>query len=447
MTLNERFSKSPAQHESRSEVERDRDRLVHSAAIRRLGGKSQIMTAPSGDYFRTRLTHSLECAQIGRAIATRVADAHADACVEDVGDFATAVEIGCLAHDVGHAPFGHNGEQALDKCMVDFEAGRFEGNAHTFRVLTLLEPKRWDDARERWLGLDLTRASLRATMKYTARETPEMVGSTAHPKFGVTMSPDDAEVYDWVWDVAPGVEAEVSVAAQIVDTADDIAYAVHDVEDGIWARMIPIDELVDDNEFVRAALWPGLRGQRLHGTEQKLFDNRANMDDAISRLVETIESEEWLRMSSARHVMPRIARAGLKTWGAQLIERFIDACVVGGSFQRLPVERAQELAVLKQLAWIYMIDRTDLAAMKHGQRRIVRELFEAYWERPQMLPDWHEHLALDIVARGENDKTLIDGTRNRARIVCDHIAGLTDRACAAEHARMFGSEIPYVLLD
>ena len=152
-------------------------------------------------------------------------------------------------------------------------------------------------------------------------------------------------------------------------------------------------------------------------------------------------------MSAVRSVVPRRARSGLKTWGAHLIERYVDGCVVDGAFRRLEPPLAREVEVLKQLAWVYMIDRTDLSAMKHGQRRVIHELFDAYWDRPSMLPDWHEHKGLDIDALGANDTVLIDGARNRARIICDHIAGLTDRACMAEHARMFGADVPYVLLD
>lgn len=451
MAFDDRYSGATApQGDDRSEVQRDRDRLIHAAALRRLGGKSQIMTAPSGDFFRTRLTHSLECAQVGKAIAERVRDAHWGECVDRPEDFATAVEVGCLAHDVGHAPFGHNGEIALDSCMVAREVGRFEGNAHTFRVLTLLEPKRFSDAHKRWVGLDLTRASLGASMKYTKRESRAAFGDVKPPKIGVFLDETDADIYNWLWGLPASStdEAQVATSAQIVDTADDIAYAVHDVEDGIWARMIPLDELHDGNEFVQETLWNGLEGTRGGGGNLLFADDEA-MNVAIKRLMATVGDEnDWLRQSAARHVMPRRARASLKTWGASLIERYVAACISeDGLFQRPSVEFAQEVAILKQLARAYMIDKTDLNAMKHGQRRMIGELFQAYWNDPELLPDAYEHIGLDIRHVGDNGKPLPEGARRRARIICDHIAGLTDRACLAEYGRMFGTDVPYMLLD
>jgi dGTPase len=344
MSFSERFSLAEPQDGPRSEVERDRDRLIHSAALRRLGGKSQIMTAPSGDYFRTRLTHSLECAQIGRAIATRVSAA-------------------------------------------------------------------------------------------TAR----------HPKFGVSLDPLDVETYDWLWGVAEPTEPAVTISAQIVDTADDIAYAVHDVEDGVWAGMIPLAQLVAKNEFVLRTLAEGVADSTVYGTGDLLFPDDESLAACIERLLTGIRGEEGLSAASAGYVMPRTAREGLKTWASRTIERFVDSCINEGSFRRPPLDEAQEIEVLKKLAWRYMIDRPDMTAMKHGQRQVVTQLFEAFWADPKMLPDWHEYRDLDLTPIGDNGQVLVDGARRRARIVCDHIASLTDRACLAEHARMFGGDAPYEL--
>jgi len=218
-----RFVDEPAKRPGRTEFARDRARIIHSSALRRLAAKTQVAQPWANDFPRTRLSHSLECAQVGRELGAAL------------GADPDLVESACLAHDLGHPPFGHNGETALAE--IARACGGFEGNAQSFRILTRLEPKTLNLEGES-AGLNLTRATLDSAIKY-----PWSANKNAQ-KYGVYQ--DDLKIFDWV--KIGLTHAQAPLEAQIMDWADDVAYSVHDFEDSVHSGQIKVDSLPNDLE-------------------------------------------------------------------------------------------------------------------------------------------------------------------------------------------------------
>jgi len=426
----ERFSESLVgrprgdEHPSRTEVAKGRDRIIHCGAFRRLQRKSQIVGVQASDFFRTRLTHTLECAQIGRAIALRAKESELEGVVEEPDHLPDLIEAACLAHDLGHPPFGHNGEIALSQLMYRHGRGLFEANAQSFRIVSNLEPK--VQAGGRWCGLDLTRATLNAIMKYPVTEDDAF--ARGEKKFCVYRDEEDLAVAEWLFECG---EWGRTTATDILDAADDIAYAAHDFEDGVWAGKIPLFRLIDESEDgARLALAANVKERA-----PELFDG-IEVDDVLHELLTAfaVRDQPWARIPFDRS---RDSRASLKNLSASLIGRFIDALSQDERFQKPPDEIAREIELLKGMASIWLIRDPAQETLRFGQRRLLGDLFEGYWASPTMLPQREAWSDAEQVGPTTEDRQLSDAEadtspaellvwRKKARLICDHIAGMTD---------------------
>ncbi len=394
----ERWVAEPQKRPGRTAYERDRARVLHSSALRRLAAKTQVVVPGESDFPRTRLTHSLECAQIGRELG------------KALGADPDLVEAACLAHDLGHPPFGHTGEAALDEVARD--AGGFEGNAQSLRILTRLEAKTFSP-QGRSVGLNLTRAALDAACKYP---WPRQAGSR---KYGVY--DDDLEVFGWLRHGAP--EGRRCLEAQVMDWSDDIAYSVHDLEDALEAGHLRVDVLRDPDE--RGELMT-LTAARVAGAES------AEVEQAMDRL---LALPFWPSSYDGSHR----SLAALKNTTSQLIGRFCQAAERATSEQFgqhplrrydadlvVPREARLEVEVLKAVADRYVMSRDDAARRYVDQRALVHELVQALLRGA---PSGLEPLLRDDFLAATDDP-------GRLRVVIDQVAQLTDTSAMALHARL-----------
>ncbi|MFF3684570.1 deoxyguanosinetriphosphate triphosphohydrolase [Streptomyces sp. NPDC002187] len=411
----ERWAAEPDKRPGRTAFQRDRARVLHSSALRRLAGKTQVVTPGTRSHAwdaspRTRLTHSLECAQVGRELGAALG------CDPDL------VEAACLAHDMGHPPFGHNGEQALNDFAKD--CGGFEGNAQSLRLLTRIEPKRFIHSESTGepvsVGLNLTRAVLDAATKYPWPRGghPTEPGSV---KFGVYE--DDLPVFEWARTGAPAYRK--CFEAQVMDWSDDVAYSVHDFEDGLHAGHIDPNCLMSRTE--RAAVWAVAIGRYVpEDTDPH------ELSDALDRLVDQVWWPHHYDGSA-------VAQARLKDATSQMIGRFCLAAEAAtreaygsGRLTRyaaelvVPRETRNECAVLKAVADRYVMQRAEQETLRADQRVVLAELAHALTARaPEGLEPqfraWYEEAPDD---------------RARKRVIVDQIASLTDASARTLHARL-----------
>ena len=404
-----RFVPEPAKNPQRTPFERDRARVVHSSALRRLGAKTQVLGPSSDDFVRTRLTHSLEVAQVGRALGQALG------CDPDV------VDTACLSHDLGHPPYGHNGEKALD--VVAASIGGFEGNAQTLRILTRLEPKTMD-ASGRSVGLNLTRASLDAVAKYPWARGEGPGGPQGKSARKYCCYDDDREIFAWMRAGAPA--GRRCLEAQLMDFCDDVGYSVHDVEDAIaLGRMDParlredseVDSVIEDT-----SAW--------YGAEP----GRAALGAAWERLA---AQSSWIASYSGA---PADA-ARLKNLTSQLIGRFVSAVAAAtravfgtGPLTRydadlvIPADTAAEILFLKGVAVHYVMAPREHEPVYLRQRTELFDLADA------LVGSGDRHLEpifADAWRRAGDDA-------GRLRAVVDQIASLTDTSARTWHARICG---------
>ena len=350
--------------------QRDRDRIIHSVAFRRLRHKTQVFVAPDGDHYRVRLTHSLEVAQIGRTIARALG------LNEDL------TEALCLAHDLGHPPFGHAGEEALDEALAD--AGGFDHNAHSIRLVTKLEtPYAGFD------GLNLSWEALEGLAKHN--------GPVAAPPWALA---EANAAFDLELDSWPGLEAQVAAVA------DDIAYDNHDIDDGLRAGLLDMDEL--------AAI--GLVGRHLPEIDVRHPDlsphkrQRALVRDQIGTMVGDVLDE----------TRRRVAEAGVET--------IDDVRAAGHALVGFSAALAQEERALKAFLADRLYNSPELVPVRKEAQRVVANLAAAYRSEPHSLPEaWRTD----------------EGETAQLRRIGDFIAGMTDRFAIARHEELVGPvELP-----
>ena len=395
-----RWAAEPSKHarnSGRGPFVRDRARVLHSAALRRLAAKTQVVAVGSGDFPRTRLTHSLECAQIGRELGAALG------CDPDL------VDAACLAHDLGPAPFGHNGESALAALAAD--CGGFEGNAQSLRLLTRLE------AKAPGAGLNLTRATLDATLKYP------WLGPVPAEQAKYGAYADDAEVFGWIRAGVAGGRA--SLEAQVMDWADDVAYSVHDLEDGLHAGLIQLGQLRDPAE--RAAV----AELALASYCPAGFTTTAELGEVFSRL---LDLEFWpRRFDGGLHTA-----AAVKSLTSELIGRFCGPAERAtrppgappltryAADLTVPRRARLECALLKGVTARYVMARRGPAQAR--EREVIYELARAVLAGAPGTLDAMFATAFEAAASDDA----------RCRVVVDQIASLTDTSAISWHERLCG---------
>jgi dGTPase len=409
----QRWVDEPPKRAGRTAFERDRARVLHAASFRRLAGKTQVLSATESDFLRTRLTHSLEVAQIGRGLGLQL------------GADPDLVETACLAHDLGHPPFGHNGEQALD--LVAQACGGFEGNAQTLRILTRLEAKTFAPGTDRQpgrsVGLNLTRAGLDAATKYPWLRGDTFAGTDHGTKYGAYA--DDLEVFDWLRDGAP--EHRRCLEAQVMDWADDIAYCVHDVEDAVHSGHLLLEHLDDPDDSSEVAKV---------AVERYLDADLEVHPDEVAAALSALRTQPWWPQAYDGSLQ---ALAGLKNLTSQLIGRFVGAAqdrtregYGSGPLVRYEAEllvprwARVEVAALKAVAAVFVMGRSGAQQAYARQREVVHQLADAMLARaprslgPELAPSYEQ--ASDDAAR--------------LRVVVDAVAALTDASAVALHAQL-----------
>lgn len=413
-------------HDLRSVYQRDRARIMHSAAFRRLQAKTQVLGVGMNDFYRTRLTHSLEVAQIGTGIAAQLQAEFPEA--QPLIDSMSLIEALCFAHDIGHPPFGHGGEIALNYMMR--EHGGFEGNGQTLRILAKLEPY------TEHFGMNLTRRTLLGIMKYPAL-TSTLQNYSAAPKLDSfrQLKPQqwpavkgifdiDSDVYDWV--LAPLNNADrdaftiittmpvgqhhrsqhKSFDCTVMELADDIAYAVHDLEDAIVMGIITRDHW---QEFVRpqaSNIADSWLTEQLPAIESQLFSAKHHLrKDAIGTLVNALVT------ATVCVSLPQFDEPLLR-YRAQLTP-----------------SHAALLEIFKQFVLRYVIKKPEVQMIEYKGQQIVMELFDALASDPaRLLPSNTKHRW--FVAEEQHQG---------ARVIADYIAGMTDELAARLHQQLFSA--------
>ena len=407
--------------DGRTDAQKDRDRILYTSALRRLAKVTQVVAADVGHVFHNRLTHSLQVAQVGLRIAQRLKPSYTELAGTSDGFDPDVVEAACLAHDLGHPPFGHVAEKKLDE-LVGSEIDGFEGNAQSFRIVTRLSQHSPTHR-----GLDLTRATLAAILKYpwVKDQNKERLD-----KWGAYSS----ERKDFEFAVALCPSAQVkTIEASLMDWADDITYSVHDVEDFYRAGRLPL-HLLADRRYDKERKGFFAKAFARHADKKGIWADQKSLEEAFNEVIiglfplEGIYTGEWEE------------RAALRDFTSQLIGRYVGGTTienVNGHLQlRIDEDRELEVAMLKELTWVYVIEAPELASQQEGQRQVIDELFSIYWDAAHGRRS--QHLFPPYYRKA------LEGSINdheRRRVVADLIAGMTEEQALTMHNRLNGVSV------
>lgn len=364
----------------RSPYQRDRDRIIHSSAFRRLKHKTQVFVEHEGDYYRTRLTHTIEVAQVARTIAGVL------------GLNTDLAEAVALAHDLGHTPFGHTGEDAMERLMAPY--GGFDHNAQALRIVTKLERHYAD-----FDGLNLSWETLEGIAKHNGPVT----GPNADAKHDGPLPYALAEV-NAQWDLE--LDTHASAEAQVAAIADDVAYSHHDLHDGLRSGLFTEDDLMElpvtGPAFAEVdALYPGLeRMRRRHEALRRVFGRM--VEDVIAVAQNRLTAAQPKSVDEIRHMRTTVIRFSKPLY--------------------------QELKAVRSFLFHRMYRAPSVMAVRAEVTRMIDELFPLFLRKPDLLPpEW------------QGDVTAATDETQLARVVADYVAGMTDRFAIQEHARLFGT--------
>ena len=430
-TRSARYSASRRKEdEYRSEFQRDRDRVLYSDEFRRLSGVTQVVSATEGDVFHNRLTHSLKVAQVGRRMAESLIQKSSPDLLKVCGrPDPDVVETAGLAHDLGHPPFGHGGEDVICQLVRNrgLEEG-FEGNPQSFRIVTRLAVRY---AEQEPPGLDLTRASLNAILKYPWLWDRD---DERNMKWGAYM--EDSESFEWARDRAELRSGQRSLEAELMDWADDITYAVHDLEDFYRAGLIPIERLnAQDSYSSHRPVSPEIErvAEAVQREQPALARDEAELGKRLVALIDLYFSTIDAPFDGGRQ-----QREALRTAASALITRFINAMSLhvptAGDTElvRIDEEAKTEVRLLKELTRYYVIEHPRVVSVRAGQRRMLEKLFKIYVEV--------------IGSNKARDRALLpQATRDRLgsgdspeRLAADLLASMTERQVVQNYQRLMG---------
>jgi dGTPase len=420
--------------DNREHAQRDRDRILYSSAFRRLAGVTQVVGADESDVFHNRLTHSLKVAQFGRRLAEKLRKDNAqNPLLEVLGIEPDVVEAAGLAHDIGHPPFGHVAEEELQNLTK--EIGSFEGNAQSFRVLTRLAVHApWDEDRKgpEYPGLDLTRATLNAVLKYPWRYGEN--GEKSRRKWGAYETETDGLHFARL-DRAQR-DFRKSVEAQLMDWADDVTYSVHDMEDFYRVGLIPLDRLLSDDRTKRSffdEVFSREQGEAATAVQNKEY-TRIELEQAFETIVSFIPIEEPYAGTQEQRCKLRNLTSGLIARHIRAVE-LAEPRSASENGVRIDPERRKEVIMGKELTWHFVINNPALASQQQGQRNIVVTLLKIFRDAAEA-----KRLNVFPVRAREavqQARTPADSTR----AIVDLVAGLTEQQAVAMYQRMTGASL------